>query len=367
MAAARAAEYAAVIAAEARARPRRLPADGTRAVCAGCGASCAGSAGATSSRPPANARRPRRAVDELRPPPHSRPIGGEAEEVAAREVGDPAGHAHRPGRVRLADPPVHRPRRGVRVRHRPGRGPRRRDAVRHARRRASATTAATAASRRSCAATSVADPVLWRIAEIVHEADLDDERFDAPEAPGLDVVLRGLSMVARRRRGPRRSPGRCSTASTSTTAGALLDRNRARMSTHRATSHPARPTTPTVGGRHPARRGHQGVVRHLAADLRRPGRPDRGDAAQAGRREALDRPAPVPARPELLHAAARPRGPAARDLHRLAAQRHPRRPDRRHPVRPARRARPARALRRSTSRPATPTWSSACSPASRRP
>jgi hypothetical protein len=39
------------------------------------------------------------------------------------------------------------------------------------------------------------DPVLWRIAAIVHEADLDDERFDAPEAPGLDVVLRGLSMV----------------------------------------------------------------------------------------------------------------------------------------------------------------------------
>ena len=39
------------------------------------------------------------------------------------------------------------------------------------------------------------DPVLWRIAEIVHEADLDDQRFDAPEAPGLDVVLRGLSMT----------------------------------------------------------------------------------------------------------------------------------------------------------------------------
>ncbi|HEY4603002.1 MAG TPA: chromate resistance protein ChrB domain-containing protein [Blastococcus sp.] len=39
------------------------------------------------------------------------------------------------------------------------------------------------------------DPVLWRIAEIVHVADLDDERFDAPEAPGLDVVLRGLSMI----------------------------------------------------------------------------------------------------------------------------------------------------------------------------
>lgn len=41
----------------------------------------------------------------------------------------------------------------------------------------------------------VNDPVLWRIAEIVHEADLDDARFDAPEAPGLDTVLRGLSMV----------------------------------------------------------------------------------------------------------------------------------------------------------------------------
>ena len=41
----------------------------------------------------------------------------------------------------------------------------------------------------------VTDPVLWRIAEAVHEADLDDGRFDAPEAPGLDVVLRGLSMT----------------------------------------------------------------------------------------------------------------------------------------------------------------------------
>ena len=39
------------------------------------------------------------------------------------------------------------------------------------------------------------DPVLWRIAAIVHEADLDDQRYDAPEAPGLDVVLRGLSIT----------------------------------------------------------------------------------------------------------------------------------------------------------------------------
>ena len=41
----------------------------------------------------------------------------------------------------------------------------------------------------------IADPVLWEIAKIVHEADLADERFDAPEAHGLDVLLRGLSMV----------------------------------------------------------------------------------------------------------------------------------------------------------------------------
>jgi hypothetical protein len=39
------------------------------------------------------------------------------------------------------------------------------------------------------------DPVLWRIAAVVHEADLEDDRYDAPEAAGLDVVLRGLSMV----------------------------------------------------------------------------------------------------------------------------------------------------------------------------
>ncbi len=41
----------------------------------------------------------------------------------------------------------------------------------------------------------LADPVLWEIAKVVHEADLADERYDAPEAPGLDVLLRGLSMT----------------------------------------------------------------------------------------------------------------------------------------------------------------------------
>lgn len=39
------------------------------------------------------------------------------------------------------------------------------------------------------------DPVLWDVARIVHEADLRDDRYDAPEAVGLDVLCRGLSMV----------------------------------------------------------------------------------------------------------------------------------------------------------------------------
>lgn len=37
------------------------------------------------------------------------------------------------------------------------------------------------------------DPVLWRLAGIVHEADLEDETYDAPEAPGFDLILRALS------------------------------------------------------------------------------------------------------------------------------------------------------------------------------
>ncbi|MGQ7788317.1 chromate resistance protein ChrB domain-containing protein [Nesterenkonia sp. K-15-9-6] len=39
----------------------------------------------------------------------------------------------------------------------------------------------------------IADPVLWRIAAIVHEADLEDELYDAPEAAGFDLILRALS------------------------------------------------------------------------------------------------------------------------------------------------------------------------------
>jgi hypothetical protein len=39
------------------------------------------------------------------------------------------------------------------------------------------------------------DPILQDIARIVHEADLADERYDAPAAPGLDALLRGLVLV----------------------------------------------------------------------------------------------------------------------------------------------------------------------------
>lgn len=39
------------------------------------------------------------------------------------------------------------------------------------------------------------DPALDEIAAMVHEADVDDDRFHTPEAAGLDAVVRGLGMV----------------------------------------------------------------------------------------------------------------------------------------------------------------------------
>jgi len=40
------------------------------------------------------------------------------------------------------------------------------------------------------------DPALEEIGRIVHEADLADERYDAPTAPGLDVLIRGLTLTS---------------------------------------------------------------------------------------------------------------------------------------------------------------------------
>jgi hypothetical protein len=42
----------------------------------------------------------------------------------------------------------------------------------------------------------LADVALHDISRIVHEADLSDDRYDSPEAAGVDVLIRGLSMVA---------------------------------------------------------------------------------------------------------------------------------------------------------------------------
>jgi hypothetical protein len=39
------------------------------------------------------------------------------------------------------------------------------------------------------------NPVLWDVARIVHEADLADDRYDAPVAAGLDAICRGLALT----------------------------------------------------------------------------------------------------------------------------------------------------------------------------
>jgi hypothetical protein len=40
------------------------------------------------------------------------------------------------------------------------------------------------------------DPALEELGRIIHEADLADERYDAPAAAGLDVLIRGLTMTS---------------------------------------------------------------------------------------------------------------------------------------------------------------------------
>jgi hypothetical protein len=39
------------------------------------------------------------------------------------------------------------------------------------------------------------DPVLHEIAEIVHDADLMDEKYGRPESEGLDVIVRGMQLA----------------------------------------------------------------------------------------------------------------------------------------------------------------------------
>jgi hypothetical protein len=39
------------------------------------------------------------------------------------------------------------------------------------------------------------DPVLAEIAEIIHDADLMDEKYGRPESEGLDVIIRGMQLA----------------------------------------------------------------------------------------------------------------------------------------------------------------------------
>jgi hypothetical protein len=41
----------------------------------------------------------------------------------------------------------------------------------------------------------LAQPGLEALGRVVHEADIEDERYDAPEAPGLDAIIRGMGEV----------------------------------------------------------------------------------------------------------------------------------------------------------------------------
>jgi hypothetical protein len=40
------------------------------------------------------------------------------------------------------------------------------------------------------------DPALEEIGHIIHEADLADDRYDAPAAAGLDILIRGLTLTS---------------------------------------------------------------------------------------------------------------------------------------------------------------------------
>jgi hypothetical protein len=42
---------------------------------------------------------------------------------------------------------------------------------------------------------NIDDPVLDLLGQIIHEADVADDLYDAPEAAGLDSIIRGLSLI----------------------------------------------------------------------------------------------------------------------------------------------------------------------------
>ena len=178
-------------------------------------------------------------------------------------------------------------------------------------------------------------PALTRLARIVRGADTARPDL-APEAAGLLAVSLGLSRMYR-------------DDLAQLEAGMLALRRplplvprRHRRDPQLAGRAAERASRRDVGGggaradaRHPFRRRGRGLGARRGAELRRAGRADRGDAPHRGRREALGRRPAVPARAQLLHAAAGARGASAGDLSRLAAARGPRRAGRRRALRAA--------------------------------
>ena len=304
--------------------------------------------GAASARAPQDASRPDRR-DRLLRRQRSRGGGGLARRARARarrgrrsaraagaglrpprrpRLGDPAGRARRSDRLGLADPPLHRPQGEVQVRPAQGlRAAAGRAALRHVRGRVHPPgrplyvrgPAGRCAGRgRSRAPGDRRDrprhrPQGWQVRPFRDRRDPDHDRSALR-------CLRRRCRAPAPRRGAARRPLRLFPK------GQADDRRRP-------------PPGPAAGGarpRHPVRRGAPRLGPDRRAELRRPGRADRGHAPHPGRGEALDRRAALPACAQLLHAAARARGAAADGLHRLAAAQDQGRPGRRHALRPAR-------------------------------
>ena len=133
----------------------------------------------------------RRHTSPSRPASRPRP----AREVIAGEVGDPGRGAHRPGRVGLADPPVHRRRRHVRLRDRPGRRSRPTPSRSTCAASSSATTATTAPSRPCSADTTCSTRCCGGSPRSSTRPTSRTTATTPPKPPVSTSSLRGLSMT----------------------------------------------------------------------------------------------------------------------------------------------------------------------------
>ena len=48
-----------------------------------------------------------------------------------------------------------------------------------------------------CLRFAINDPIIPQIAEMVHDADLEDDKFDRKEAVGIDLMLKGLAQMGK--------------------------------------------------------------------------------------------------------------------------------------------------------------------------